>query len=112
MGPPVGEKTHPAKKVDEGLRVQRVREGFSEVRGGLGLEKCVRFGCTILWEGQKRGGWGAWLLEGEKVMLTTGSWAACGLGALQGKDKVRSGLWKSLWLQSEGVGGWGAGSET
>lgn len=56
MGPPMGEKTHPAKEVDEGLRVQRVREGFSEeVRGGLGLEKCVRFGCRILWEGQKRG---------------------------------------------------------
>lgn len=45
-------------------------------------------------------------------MLSTGSWDACVLGALQGKDKVRSGLWKSLWLQSEGVGGWGAGSET
>lgn len=30
------------------------------------------------------------------------SWAAWGLGTLQGKDEVRSGFWKSLWLQSVG----------
>ena len=34
------------------------------------------------------------------------SWTACWLEALKGKDRVRSGLWRSLWLQS---GGWAGG---
>lgn len=34
------------------------------------------------------------------------SWTTCGLGALKRKDRVRSGLWRSLWLRS---GGWAGG---
>ncbi|EPY73032.1 hypothetical protein CB1_056242009 [Camelus ferus] len=44
--------------------------------------------------------------EGSEEPILVKSWTACELGALEGKDTVRSGLRKSFWLQSKGWGQW------